>query len=279
MRERDHWLVQGGHCHSVLSAGPFEIGVDFEPPGPAARIIWNIKLEPSLLTRLQECLARAGYPAEGHELDNSDAGIFADAMAHLGLVNGVQEALKWYVSDFQFQPGEKVVRDKIKRLKSAIGQFKSALPEEQDAVENFICRSYTGKFFLRDDLKPAEADLIALQDAWHERFGFIAFRNSLDVMLRYVTAAEGCLGKRKPIEHRKLALVRSLAWTWEKLTGEWPRSGRDPIDSKQTGPFADFVRTACGVLPEIFEIKPLDGAIRKVCGHKTRNFPAQNPAV
>jgi hypothetical protein len=278
MRERHHWLVQGGHCHSILSAGPFEIGTDFGPPAPAARKVWTISLEPSVLASLHHCLARArANPVTANELDRhqDDASIFTDAMAHVDLLNGVGEALKWYVSDFQFQPDEKVVREKIKKLKAAIEHFKSALPEEYDAVGNFIWQSFTGEAFLRDDLKPTEADLIVLQDAWRERFGFIAFRDQLDIMMRYVSAAEQCLGKRKPLEHRKTNLVRSLAWTWGKLTGEWPKSGRDPQNSSQTGPFADFVRIACGVLPGVFAIKTLDGAIRKVCERKPRNFPRE----
>lgn len=282
MRERHDWLVQGGHCHSILNVGPFEIGIDFEPPAPAARKVWTLNIEPSVLASLHHCLARArAHPLKANNLDHhqDDASIFIDAMAHLDLVNGVGEALKWYVSDFPFQLDEKIVREKIKKLKAAIEHFKSALPEEYDAVGNFIWQSYTGEVFLRADLNPTEADLIVLQDAWRERFGFIAIRDHLDVMMRYVSAAEQCLGKRKPLEHRKTNLVRSLAWIWGKLTGEWPRSGRDPQNSSQTGPFADFVRIACGVLPDVFGIKSLDGAIRKVCEREPRNFSRKNSAA
>ena len=280
MRERDHWLVRGGHSHSILSLGPFEIGTDFQPPTPAARALWNIKVEPSVLESLHRCLERT-RPTKTNDLEDppDDTSIFADAVAHSALANGVEAALKWYVSDFQFQPDEKVVRKKIKKLKSEINRFKSALPQQHDAVGRFIWQTYTGEAFLRDDLKPTEPDLIALQDAWNGRFGLLALHDSLDVVIRYVSAAEQCLGKKKPLEHRKARLVRSLAQMWRELTGEWPTSGRDPQTSNQIGPFADFVRIACGILPKEFHLSSLDPAIRKVCEHTPRNFPTKNSTM
>jgi hypothetical protein len=45
---------------------------------------------------------------------------------------------------------------------------------------------------------------------------------------------------------------------------KWPKSGRDPGTSAQTGPFADFVRIAAGSLPEDFQIASLDASICQV---------------
>jgi hypothetical protein len=138
------------------------------------------------------------------------------------------------------------------------------LPREHEAVGKFIFETYTGESFLPEHLRPSEPDLIALQEAWRQQFGFIAVRETLKVMERYILAAEACLGKAKPRNHRVLSLVRDLASVWQTLTGKWPKSGRDPRTSAQTGPFADFVRIAARSLPEDFQIASLDASIRQV---------------
>ena len=199
----------------------------------------------------------------------SDDQLFADATAYAALGNGVSEALSWYVSDYQFQPDEKDVRHQLRLLRARIDRFKSQLPQEYEALGKFIYDTYTGTAFLRDDLKPSENDLIALQDEWREEVGFIAIRETLETVQRYVLAAEQCLGKKKPLNHRVQALVRNLARVWHARTGRWPTSGRHPDTAKQTGPFADFVRIANEVLPPPFRVGPLDDAIRQVCKRAT----------
>jgi hypothetical protein len=266
MRHEPSWLVKGGHCNAIQKRGPFVIGKDFVAPAPAGRSLPKIKLTSVVLENLKKCLARARSSVADDVADTiSDDELFSEVTAELALENEVSHALTWYVSDYQFQPDEKKIRSQIKLLKKRIDRFKSQLPEEYDALGKFIYDSYTGEIFLRDDLKPSETHLIALQDAWREKFGFIAIRETFDVMLRYVSAAEQCLGKRKPLNHRVLALVQNLATAWLEASGTWPKSGRDPATSKQTGPFADFVRIANDILPKSFRINSLDAAIREVC--------------
>jgi hypothetical protein len=183
----------------------------------------------------------------------------------LSLCNGVSDALTWYLSNWQFQANEKDIRDQLKGLERLIEQFSNALPDEFSPLGNFIHGTYTGEVFLKDGLKPDEDALIALQNAWRDQFGFVAIRDHLDVVRRYVLAARECLGGRRPLEHRKAALVRALARTWKRLTNEWPTSGRHYDNNKQTGPFADFVRIACGCLPEFCSVDPLNAAIRNAC--------------
>jgi len=65
--------------------------------------------------------------------------------------------------------------------------------------------------------------------------------------------------------------VRSLAHAWKAATGYWPTSGRDAHNaSRQSGPFAEFVRAVYGLLPSEYRNAPLDHAIRSVC---VRNKP------
>jgi hypothetical protein len=119
--------------------------------------------------------------------------------------------------------------------------------------------------FLKDKLKPDEKSLIEYQALWRDCLGLIAMRQQLAVMNAYVSAARQCLGTKKPLEHRRAALVRALARTWEKLKGRWPKSGRDPHTGDQTGPFARFVRISCSVLPSEFKADRLDAIIRRTC--------------
>jgi hypothetical protein len=220
-------------------------------------------LPQAVLDGLEECLGRSKVEVSVSGASDLDAQIFCDSIRHLTLANGVSDALAWYVSDCRFQDSERDIRAQLKKLEKSVEQFKAALPAEHEALGTFIRDTYTGTAFLKDSLKPDEDALVPLQDAWQERYGFLAMREHLDVMKDYVAAAKECLGKKKPLEHRKAALIRGLARTWQQLTGIWPTSGRDPKTSHQTGPFVDFVRAACSVLPEGVGPEPLDAAIRK----------------
>jgi hypothetical protein len=259
-------LVKGGHCNRISNGQPFVIGIDFRPPMPAGWFLPRIKPSADALQKLMECLDRAGAVTTvkvDAEMP-SDQELFSDAVDGAKLQNGVTEALSFYVGACLFQPQEKKVRDQIKLLKRRVARFTEQLPREHEAVGKFIFETYTGESFLPEHLRPSEPDLIALQEAWRQQFGFSAVRETLKVMERYILAAEACLGKAKPRKHRVLSLVRHLASVWQTLTGKWPRSGRDPWTSAQTGPFADFVRIAAGSLPEDFRIASLDASIRQV---------------
>ena len=85
------------------------------------------------------------------------------------------------------------------------------------------------------------------------------------MMLRNIEAAESMIGNRKPRQHQIKAFVEALAQAWKKATGAWPKSGRDPIKSNQSGRFADFVRATNDILPQPFRIPTLDRAIRAAC--------------
>jgi hypothetical protein len=139
------------------------------------------------------------------------------------------------------------------------------LPSEHEALGSFLRGTYTGEVFLPGNLKPNSKILARHQKTWREQHGFDALNEHLDAMKSCIWAATEMLGKRKPLKHRKAALVRALARTWQKLTGHWPQSGRGTNTSKQTGPFAEFVRIACELLPDFAKVGPLDAAIRTTC--------------
>ncbi len=269
MQGRINWLVAGGHCRAIQSLGPFVIGKDFEPPRPAARALPKIELNRPVLDRLENCLRRAKRESKSRTLSSdqeiSDQALFADVTTELRLRNGIIEALRWYASALQFEPKEKDVRRNLARLEKAIDKFKRNLPREHEALGKFIYDTYTGTAFLRSDLKPSEKETIALEDAWRDQVGLIAVHKTLDVMLKYVSAAKSCLGKNKPRNHQAMTLVRSFACVWQDLTGSWPKSGRHPLTSKQDGPFAEFVRIAICILPKSYRIQNPDAAIRQVC--------------
>jgi hypothetical protein len=257
-------LVEGGHCNRISNGQPFVIGIDFRPPMPAGWFLPRIKPSADVLQELMECLDRAGAVTKIDAESPSHQELFSDAVDGAKLQNGVTEALSFYVGACLSQPEEKKVRNQIKLFKTRLARFTEQLPHEREPVGKFIFDTYTGESFLPEHLRPSEPDLITLQEAWHQQFGFIAVRETLKVMERYILAAEACLGKAKPRNHRVLSLVRNLASVWETLTGKWPKSGRHPLKSAQTGPFADFVRTAASSLPEDFRIASLDASIRQV---------------
>ena len=264
------WLEQSSYFTKIKNRGPFVIGRDFEAPGSAGRIFYEIPLSEQTLNELENCLAR-GKSSSVRSIDES---------VH-PLQGAVSSALSQFVSDYHFQPEETKIRRELRSLRAAINKFKSRLPTDHDAVGRFLFDTYTGSSILRDELQPSDGELIALQDAWRKHVGFRAISQKLDVMLRNVLAAEECLGKNKPRNHRVKALVRSLAEIWQDKTGHWPKSGRNPESAAQSGPFADFVRTACDAVPKpiIIEQKALGTAIREVCEHGPRNFPALKPAM
>jgi hypothetical protein len=254
-------LLSGGYCFSIKNSGPFVIGKDFEAPGPAGRIIPRMKIDREKRDELwsfveQETESKA---------DESDKTIFEDATKRLDFENGVSQALSWYVSDCQSQQNIPIFRKQLQKLRKTVKRFESQLPEELMPLGQFLFQTYTGEAMLLDRLKPSERKLIALQNAWRERVGITAIKETLETMLRNVQTAQSLLGKKKPRQYQVSTFVLNLAIVWNKATGHGPKSGRDPIRGNQSGAFADFVRASNDILPKHFRIGTLDRAIRAAC--------------
>jgi hypothetical protein len=261
MNEDTKDLLSGGYCFSIKNSGPFVIGKDFEAPGPAGRMIPRMTIDRAKRDELwsfveQETESRA---------DDSDKTIFEDATKRLDFEEGVSQALNWYVSDCQSRENIPAFRKQLQKLLKTVEQFKSQLPEEFMPLGHFLFQTYTGEAMLPARLKPSERKLEVLQNAWRDRAGITAIKETLETMLRNVQAAQSLLGKKKPRQYQVTTFVSNLAIVWNKATGHWPKSGRDPATSKQSGPFADFVRSTNNILPEDFRILNPDRAIRAAC--------------
>ena len=260
------WPFKNGYLYSIQQRGPFQIGKDFDAPGPARRILPEIKISSDGITKLESCLGRAKSDkvASHHRKKSSEDDLFKDVMSEHALKRDVTEALRWFVSDCLFQADEIEIRGQIKSLQRALKHFKSCLPIEHDALGKFIHDTFTGEAFLRNDLKPPKNLADFLQDKWRDDFGFAAIVAKLNVMLNYIHACEQALGRTKPRNHRVQTLVRSLAKIWHQQTGAWPKSGRTE-KNEQTGLFADFVRITNRCLPNEFRVVALNPAIRDAC--------------
>jgi hypothetical protein len=204
-------------------------------------------------------------PETESKADDSDKTIFEDATKRLDFENGVDQALSWYVSDCQFQTSIPSFRNQLQKLVKSVEQFKSQLPEEFMPLGHFLFQTYTGEAMLPARLKPPEHQLMVLQNVWRERAGITAIKETLETMLRNIQAAQSLLGNRKPRQYQVSTFVLNLAVVWNKATGHWPKSGRDPVEGNQSGPFAHFVRATNDTLPEDFRIRTLDRAIRDAC--------------
>jgi hypothetical protein len=255
-------LLLGGYCYSRRNAGPFTIGEDFEAPRPAAGILARIKIERNTEDELWSFIAKV---TDINANKNSGAEIFDAAMKRLEFVNGVSEALSWYVSNRRFQAKLPTFREQLKDLRKAIERFQSNIPDEDTPLDHYLHTTYTGEVFLRDQRKPSRRELTALQDRWQKHVGFPAIQGALNTMLRNIEAAQLLIGNRKPRDHQVKGFVQTLAEVWKTATGTWPSSARDPVSNKQTGRFADFVRATNEILPRTFRIPSLDAAIRTAC--------------
>ena len=262
MTEDFEELLLGGYCYSHRNAGPFTIGEDFEAPQPAAGILPRIKIDRNTEDELWSFIAKV---TDINANKNSGAEIFDDTMKRLEFVNGVSEALNWYVSDRRFQAKLPTFREQLKDLRKAIERFQSAIPDEDTLLDHFLRTTYTGEVFLRDRGKPSRRELTALQDRWQKHIGFPAVQGALNTMLRNIEAAQLLIGNRKPRHHQVKGFVQALAEVWKKATGIRPSNTRDPDSNKQTGQFADFVRATNEILPRTFRIPSLDAAIRTAC--------------
>jgi hypothetical protein len=261
-------LLLGGYCHLHRNAGPFTIGEDFEAPGPAAGVLPRIKIGRETEDQLCSFVAKETN-INGNE--NSDAEIFDDTMRRLAFVNGVSEALSWYISTRQFQINLPTFREQLKELRRAIVRFQSNVPDEDTPLDHYLRTTYTGEVFVRDHRKPSRRELTALQGRWQRHVGLPAIRDALNSMLRNLEAAQMLIGNRKPRDHQVKRFVQTLAKVWKTATGTWPSSGRNPFSNKQTGRFADFVRATNEILPRTFRIATLDAAIRAACEATNRS--------
>ncbi|MGO9630139.1 MAG: hypothetical protein ACLPXW_14255 [Xanthobacteraceae bacterium] len=262
MKEDTKTLLSGGYCFLIKNSGPFVIGKDFEAPGPASRKIPRIKIDNK---RWDELWSFVEQGAKSNADDGSERAIFEDATKRLDFENGVSEALSWYVSDMLFQANIPDFRKQLQKLSKTVKQFESQLPKEFMPLGQFLFHIYTGEAMLPDRLKPSQRKLMALQNAWRDRVGITAIKATLETMLRNIQAAQSLLGNKKPRQYQVRTFVLTLAKVWNKATGQWPKSARDPDRSKQSGPFANFVRETNNILPKRLRIPTLDRAIRAAC--------------
>jgi hypothetical protein len=262
MKYDTKYLRRVGHCFAIGNSGPFVIGKDFEPPGPAGRKISRIKIDRKKWNELWAFVESGAAPKID---DDSDASIFEYAAESLDFENGINEALNWYISDIQYQADLPRFRKQLQKLCNAVEQFASQLPEEITPLGHFLFQTYTGEVMLSDRLKPSEQQLMALQDAWRDRVGITAIKETLKTMHYNIQAAQSLVGNKKPRKHHVTTFVQTLAIVWNSATGHWPKSGRDPNAGNQSGPFAAFVRATNDILPKHLRIANLDRAIRAVC--------------
>jgi hypothetical protein len=256
-------ILLGGYCYALRTAGPFTIGEDFEAPRPAAGILPQIKIDRGTTDKLWSFV---GNRTDINADESSEADIFNDATKRAEFESGVIDAMRWYVSDCQFQAELPTFRKQLKYLRKAIERFQSNIPDDDSPLGHFLHTTYTGEVFLRDQRKPSRRELAALQDRWQERAGSSAIQSTLNMMLRNIEAAQSLIGNRKPRDHQVKGFVQTLAEVWKKAAGTWPRSGRrDSPTNIQTGRFADFVRATNENLPKTFRIASLDAAIRAAC--------------
>jgi hypothetical protein len=221
-------------------------GVDFAPPEPIASVLPRIQLTSSQADDLWAlvCKRRRSNPN-----NDADAEVAKEIFAGADLANAVQQALQFYVRDVMFLDIPQF-RRRLKTLHNRVTQFLATLPQEHDPVDYFLRRTYTGEIFLKDQLRPTVEKLVELQQVWSDKHGLAAIRNNLAEFQKNIDAASSLLPKTRPRDVAVGNFVRSLAHAWEAATGQWPTSGRDADkNSRQSGPFADFVRAATEMLP------------------------------
>ncbi len=241
-------------------------GLDFAPPEPITSVLPRIQLTSSQADDLWAlvCKGRRRNPNNDADAEMAKA-IFAGA----DLANAVQQALQFYVRDVMFLSDIPQFRRRLKTLHNRVARFLATLPQEHDPVDYFLRRTYTGEIFLKDQLRPTHERLVELQQVWSEKHGPAAIRNNLAEFKKNIDAASSLLPETRPRDVAVGNFVRSLAHAWEGATGQWPTSGRDAHkNSRQSGPFADFVRAVNEMLPPDYQIKRLDHAIRSVCAQQ-----------
>ena len=190
-------LLSGGYCFSIRHSGPFVIGKDFEPPVPAARALPNVQTDRQTCDELWARIPEEGTAGSDEGVNQS---LYNDSMRELEFKNGVNEALRWYVSDAAFQADVPNVRKQLSALKRAIEWFNAQLPSETTALGHFLSKTYAGTCFLRSERQPTERQLIALEEHWRDRVGLVALKHTLSTALRNLKAAQILLGTAKPLD-------------------------------------------------------------------------------
>lgn len=251
------YRLRVGHCFAIKNSGPFVIGKDFEPPGPVGRKIPRIKIDRQKWNELRSFVEQGAASKADNVIEYVRGG--------LDFENGINEALNWYISDLQYQADIPNFRKQLQKLRKAVEQFESQLPDEVTSLGHFLFQTYTGEVMLPDRLKPSEGQLRVLQNAWRDRVGISAIKETLETMRHNIQAAQSLVGNKKPHKHQVTTFVQTLAIVWNSATGHWPKSGRDPNAGNQSGPFAAFVRATNDILPNHLRIANLDRAIRAVC--------------
>jgi hypothetical protein len=243
--------------------GELVAGVDFAPPEPIASVLPRIQL-----TRSQAelwalvCKGRRRYPN-----NDDDAAMAKEIFEAVDLTNAVQWALQFYIHDVLFLSNVSRFRSDLKTLQAKVARFLDVLPQEHDPVGFFLRRTYTGEVFLAK--RPTDEQLAQREEAWSAKHGFDAIRNSLSESQRNIDCATSLLSGTRPPNMAVNRFVRSLAHAWKAATGCWPKSGRDPHNaSRQSGPFAEFVRAVYDLLPSEYRNAPLDHAIRSLCAQQ-----------
>src|SRR5262245_45087544 len=99
MDEATEHLLSGGYCFSIRQSGPFVIGEDFKPPGPAAGVLPNLQIDPQKWDELWVHIPKEDTAGSDEGVDQS---VFKDSVRQLEFKNGVNEAVRWYVSDAAF---------------------------------------------------------------------------------------------------------------------------------------------------------------------------------
>jgi hypothetical protein len=250
-------------------------GVDFAPPEPIASVLPRIQLTSSQAKELSAFICRG---RRRNPNNDAHAEMAKEISEELDLTNAVRQALQFYVRDVMFLSHVPQFRCRLKTLQDDVTRFVATLPQEHDPVGYFLRRTYTGEIFLKDQLRPTDEKFVELEQAWSEKHGLAAMRNSLAEFQKNIDAARSLVSGTKPINVAVVHFVGLLAHAWETITGQWPKSGRDDYKcGRQSGPFADFVRAVTELLPPELPSKyrspKLDHAIRSVCARDKRHRP------
>jgi hypothetical protein len=252
MKKNNKSPLSGGYCFSIRNRGPFVIGRDFDPP-VRRRPLPQGEIRVETMEQLWSMVA-------------PDQTIFAKLAKRREFENGVNSAVRWYLSDCEFHANIPQFRKQLEKLRKTATCFESELPDETTALGHFLFMTYTGEVMLR--LVPPVDDALELEHFWHARVGMKALEQTVQTMRRNIEGAQSLVGKTKPRKVRVVALVRNLARVWTNATGEWPTSGRHPLRGTQTGRFASFVHKINVSLPRPYRIAKLDADIRKAIDPK-----------
>jgi hypothetical protein len=170
-------------------------GVDFAPPEPMASVLPRIQLTTSQAEELWALVCKGRRRNPNNDADAEMAkGIFAFA----DLANAAQQALQFYVRDLIFLSDIPQFRRCLKTLHNRVIRFLATWPQEHDPVGYFLKQTYTGEIFLKDQLRPTHEKIVELEQAWWEKHGLAAIRNSLaEFQKKSTLRVLWCLGQSR----------------------------------------------------------------------------------